>query len=206
MVFKAKVKDNKTYYLCARREKVTSEEFIKHKKNGTLPNKSDLIVLVQNKAVRVPMPYKGTFDETEFTCKGIETCKYQKEMYPDLPIFEKPLIGGMQEDSNWFTYGSIGYCTRDMMLSSTGTWTEDKTKVVYKYENQIKVLKEGCARHKRDREFEELTINLNTQECILVQRYFNGMMSTNKYVFDKTYRVWVMIETKVERDIISVKR
>ncbi len=206
MVFKAKIKEYKTYYLCARREKVTSEEYIRYRESGELPDISDLIVFIQDKIVRIPVQYRGSFNENDFTCKCIETSKYQKEMYPDLPIFEKPLIGGMQEDCNWLTYDSIGLCTKDMMVSSTGTWTEDKSKVVYKYENNVKVLKEGCARHKKDKEFEELTVNTQTGECVLVQRYFNGMMSTNRYIFNKQYRVWVMTDTKVERDIISVKR
>lgn len=206
MVFKAKVEDNKTYYLCAKREKVTSDVYIKHRKNHTIPDNDSLIVLVQNEPVRIPRVYKGSFNQEEYVCKDVQTRKYQKELYPDVPIFEKPLIGGVQEDCNWLTFGYVGYCTTDMMLSSTGVWTECKNRVVYRYERPIMVLKEGSLRHKRDKEYEELNVDLTTGECILVQRFFNGMMSNTAYKFNKKYRVWEMQSVSIDTGIISIKR
>lgn len=206
MVFKAKVKDGKTYYLCARRERVDSTEYIEHRKNGTLPETAKLLVFVSNNIVRIPKPYKEDFDETLYINKRIISNKYRKEMCPDVLIAEKPLIGGIQEDCNWLVAGSTGLCTKDMLLSSTGSWSIDKNKVIYRYEHDVKVLREGSIRHKKDKEYEELVIDLNTGKCVLTQHFFNGVMSTNKFTFNKSYRVWVLISTKIDQDIIGIKR
>lgn len=181
MVLKAKVADNFSYFYV------------------------DGVVYRYEGIVTIPEEYNEEFDVSE--CVDVENCStYLKDMSPDKGIDEKPLVDFVVEDSGWICSDGKGYCKKSILRSSTGTWVICRNNVVYTYKKEIRVLKRGNCRHRKDFECEELRIDLKTGNCQVTQKFFDKNMVTLRYVFNKDTREWILKDRSVDQDILGARQ
>lgn len=204
MVFKAFIKDGKTYFLCG---ELGSRRYIDHFDKGTLPDTTYLRINVCNGEYNIPDAYLGEFDLS--MCKQVEITDcgvLLKELCPDTVLKREVLVGDVFKDHNWVMIADKGVCTIDGIRSKDGYWCLDNKLCRYNSIREIKVLREGSTRHKKDVEYDCISINLQTGLSRLKQRYFDGCMRNREYTFDRKHRVWILVSNINEKEIIGVKR
>lgn len=171
--------------------------------------KSRVFISKYDEHIDIPKEYKisgmsgGNIESTDFDLNLI-----LKDMHPEEIFNLKSLYKGVQLDiGDWVMYNGKPLCVLPRLNYNSDGWSISDNILHYHHEVEVYIMREIGLRHKQDKEYDDVTINLSNGTCIHSSRSFSDTIQRDVVSkFDMKYKLWKSIKTSIKEDIISVKR
>lgn len=211
LVYKAFRDENDNVVFVCFTDKVSVDERISFLSGNKVPRVGQVCFIRSGRSdIEIPKGYKvasvgGNIKEATSSCsieKLIKDMEPSKLMEPEV-LYEDILT---MDIGNWIMQGDTPLCTFQKP-ENEGVWLRTDNIIQYREETQVKVMRDAYLRHKPDKEYIDLSINLDTGLCLYSYKKFNNNCSLEKKSkFNLQCRCWETLSRDFNDDIISVKR